>query len=239
MTRVTIGCPVRSRDWIMPRWFTHAELAAEMAGVKTEYVFVGAEDDPTHKVIKDSCPTTFTYVDSQERPEVERNHYWGPPAYRHMAEMRNFLLAAARQTEPDYFLSLDSDILLHEDALHNMLQTIQSGWDAVGGKTWMTESLDACSYITFINSHGMVRPDVSDVIPADVIMAIKLLSPVALAVNYAFDVDGEDVGWSRNATARGLKLAFDGRVCSRHVMYQRDHVSGRLWSEIIDARCGF
>jgi hypothetical protein len=222
----------------MPRWLTHTALAADMAGVDVEYVFVGAKDDPTREVIEQHCTTKFTYVDTQERVEPERNHKWSPTEYRHMVSMRNFLLGAVRQTEPDYFLSLDSDILLHEDALANMIETIQSGWDAVGGKTWMTESRDACSYIMLINSHGMIRPDVDHVIPVDVIMAIKLMSPTALAVNYVFDPDGEDVGFSRACTRQGLKLAFDGRVCSRHVMYQRDR-QGLLWSETIDPRCGF
>jgi hypothetical protein len=90
-----------------------------------------------------------------------------------------------------------------------------------------------------INAHGQYRPDENGVIPVDVIMAIKLLTPQALAVNYIFDQDGEDVGWSRAATAQGLKLAFDGRVCSRHVMHQRDRDTGKLWSEIIDPRCGY
>jgi hypothetical protein len=238
--RVTIGCPIRTREWVMPRWFAHTELAAQSAGVDTEYVFVGAADDPTRKVIEEHCPTTHTYVDTQERVQPDRGHYWSPVEYRHMVSMRNFLLGAVRQTEPDYFLSLDSDILLHEDALANMLETIQTGsWDAVGGKTWMTEAWDACSYIIIINSHGQYRPNVDTVIPVDVIMAIKLMSPEALAVNYVFDTDGEDVGWSRAATARGLKLAFDGRVCSRHVMYQVDRSTGKSWTETVDARCGF
>jgi hypothetical protein len=222
----------------MARWFTHTELAAEMAGVKTEYVFVGAAEDPTRKVIEERCPSQYTYVDTQERVLPERAHVWNPTEYRHMVSMRNFLLGAARQTEPDYFLSLDSDILLHEDALANMLETIQSGWDAVGGKCWMTESTDACSYIILINSHGQYRPDTTLVMPVDVIMAIKLMSPEALAVNYVFDPDGEDVGWSRSASAKGLKLAFDGRCCSKHVMYQRTR-SGLSWLDTVDTRCGF
>jgi hypothetical protein len=238
VTRVTIGCPIRAREWIIERWFTHAELAAQVAGVETEYVFVGAEDDPTHKVIDAHCPSQYRYVDTQERVQAERGHVWNPAEYRHMVSMRNFLLAAARQTEPDYFLSLDSDILLHEDALANMLETIESGWDAVGGKTWMTESRDACSYIILVNSHGQIRPDVDGVIPVDVIMAIKLMNPAALAVDYVFDTDGEDVGYSRAATRVGLKLAFDGRVCSKHVMhrYLRD---GTEALNVVDPRCGF
>ena len=236
--RVTIGCPVRSREWILPRWFTHVSLAADTAGVDLEFVFVGARDDPSHEAIAQHCPGTWKYVDSQEQVQPERAHLWNPTEYRHMTNMRNFLLHAARQTEPDYFLSLDSDILLHEDALANLIETAESGWDAVGGKCWMTEIMDACSYLVVFNAHSYVRPDVSAVIPADVIMAIKLMGPKALAQDYVFDVWGEDVGWSRAAQEAGLKLAFDGRVCSRHVMSQRDR-DGRLWSETVDPRCGF
>lgn len=236
--KVTVGCPVRSREWIMPRWFAHTDLAAAVAGVEVEYVFVGAEGDPTYEVIEATCSRPWRWVGSQERVQRDRTHQWNPTEYRHMTVLRNWLLSAARETKPDFFLSLDSDILLHEDALANLIETAESGFDAVGGKCWMTDRTDACSYIQLVNSHGFVRPDVNRVIEVDVIMAIKLMGPKALAIDYVFDSDGEDVGWSRMAKRAGLRLGFDGRVCSRHVMWQKDR-RGRLWSDTIDARCGF
>ncbi|MGH2868993.1 MAG: glycosyltransferase family 2 protein [Solirubrobacteraceae bacterium] len=235
--KVVIGCPVRSREWIMRRWFFHTSMAAEFAGVDVEYVFVVAADDPSREVIAASAPGPYRFVDSQEvtAPDLRG---WNPTRFRHMTILRNWLLNAVRETDPDYFLSLDSDILLHEDALHNLIDTAGSGYDAVGGKCWMTDLKDACSYLMLINSHGFVRPDVHNVIPVDVIMAIKLMSRKAYAIDYIFDSDGEDVGWSREATRVGLKLGFDGRVCSKHVMREFD-VDGTSRLNAIDPRCGY
>ena len=96
----------------------------------------------------------------------------------------------------------------------------------------MTDHKDACSYANIVNAHSLIRPDCLGVIPVDVIMAIKLMTPEALQEDYCFDTNGEDIGWSKSATAQGLKLAFDGRVCSKHVMRP-----GQL--EKLDPRCGF
>jgi hypothetical protein len=235
---VVIGCPVRDRGWILPRWFSHAALAAEIAGVEAEYMFVMADGDPSLDVIAENCPGEFTVVPSGERfASLPAPHKWNPSRYREMAHLRNRLLAEVRKHNPDYFLSLDSDILLHEDSLANLIETAESGWDAVGGKCWMSETRDHCSYITLLNSQGMIRPEVSTVIPVDVIMAIKLMGPRALKVDYIFDALGEDVGWSRAVAAKGLKIAFDGRVCSKHIMYQT--IRGRNLMDEIDPRVGF
>lgn len=213
-------------------------MAADVAGVEIEYVFVIARDDPTREFISNAqVQVPVHLVESGERLEAD-TRVWGPERYRQMVTLRNILLGAVNKLAPDYFLSLDSDVLLHEDALKNMLATAAEGFDAVGGKCWMTNYTDACSYIQLINSHGFIRPDVTDVIPVDVIMAIKLMNPKAYGVSYFWDGDGEDVGWSRRATAEGCKLAFDGRVCSRHVMARWDR-AGRLWSDVVDVRCGY
>lgn len=235
---MTVGCPVRAREWILPTWFEHVRVAAEAAQVDLDFVFVVPNDDPTQEVIGEHCPAPFRIVPSGERVETD-TRFWSPARYRHMTILRNWLLTAVREQTPDYFLSLDSDILLHPLALHNLIETAGNGWEAVGGKCWMTDHTDACSYINLVNTAGFSRPDVHTVVPVDVIMAIKLLSPeVYNNVSYVFDQRGEDIGYSYGITARGLKIAFDGRVCSRHVMSQYD--SGRKPRlDKIDPRCGF
>lgn len=234
--KVLIGCPVRSREWVMSHWLMHSSLAADIAGVDIEYVFVMSKEDPTLAVIEKNASAPFHVLDSQERVERDERH-WNHTRYREMTRLRNWLLAEVRQREPDLFLSLDSDILLHPDALVYLLQSVEH-FDAVGGKCWMTDTTDACSYIQLVNSHGFHRPDVRSVIPVDVIMAIKLMTPSALAVDYIFDSDGEDVGWSRQATKAGLKLGFDGRVCSKHVMARLNR-NGTSRLTTVDNRCGF
>jgi hypothetical protein len=49
-------------------------------------------------------------------------------------------------------------------------------------------------------------------------MAAKLMTPDAFRVDYEFDLQGEDVGWSRACARAGLTLGWEGRVISKHVL---------------------
>jgi hypothetical protein len=63
-------------------------------------------------------------------------------------------------------------------------------------------------------------------------LAIKLMSPRAYNIDYRFHHQGEDIGWSVAATEKGLKLGWDGRICSKHVM-----AADQL--QLVDPRCGY
>jgi hypothetical protein len=68
--------------------------------------------------------------------------------------------------------------------------------------------------------------------PVGVIMAIKLMTPPAYNVDYEWNHQGEDIGWSLAALARGLKLGWDSRTTTKHVFYPH------LLDEV-DPRCGY
>jgi hypothetical protein len=68
--------------------------------------------------------------------------------------------------------------------------------------------------------------------PVDVIMAMKLMKPSAYWVDYRDHEQGEDVGWSIACQEQHLRLGWDGRVCSKHVMKPEQ-------LDPIDARCGY
>lgn len=232
--RMVIGCPVRDRDWILPAWFTHTEAACAAAGITPTYVFVIADRDHGRELIRDWCLDHGREVHLIGSAEQSKSYLraWSPSRYREMVLLRNWLLAAVREIAPDFFLSLDSDILLHEDTIVNLLQTIRN-YDAVGGKCWMTfKGRVAPSYMQTVNAAGQVRTDSSEVMAVDVIMAIKLMSPAAYNVDYVWHHDGEDLGWSRVAREHGLQLGWDGRCCSKHVMRQED-------LEVCDPRVGY
>jgi hypothetical protein len=48
--------------------------------------------------------------------------------------------------------------------------------------------------------------------------ALKLLSPIAYAVDYELHPQGEDIGWSRACQLAGVKLGWDNRHVSSHIM---------------------
>jgi hypothetical protein len=157
---------------------------------------------------------------------------WGPDRYEQMVELRNRLLGRVRQLAPSWFLSLDSDILLHPQTLTNLLESTER-FDAVGGRTYMTPGDTTCpSWGTVTHSGGLRRSDAEGVFPIQVIMAIKLMSPAAYDVDYEYHAHGEDLGWAAACRRRGLRLGVDARVANKHVM-------SPAMLERTDPRCGF
>ncbi len=216
--KLLIGCPVRKREWILPTWKQYALKSAANAGLVPEFLFVAGVDDLESCTWDDS---TVIAVDEPAREDVRR---WGSDRLQHMVELRNLLLCEVRKIEPTYFLSLDSDILLHPKAIEGMLEHMNRSdvW-AVGGKAFMAPGRDCPSYAIFNNGRkapwaGFHRRDSNGVMEVDILMAVKMMKSSAYGVDYVFHKQGEDVGWSLGVTNAGGALLWDGRYCSKHVM---------------------
>lgn len=212
-----IGCPVYRRAWILPAWFDHVRAACEKANITPAYAFVvDPADEETMEAI--SVQEGGGYVFGVPDKRNQERRAWNKERYEWMVELRNELLGVVRLVEPRLFLSLDSDILLHPDAIANMLETIQE-CDAVGGRAYMTPTgVNFPSYANLGREGSLIRKDFDGVFPIEVIMAIKLMKPQAYSVDYRYDRQGEDIGWSKACREAGLKLMVDARVGNKHVM---------------------
>lgn len=230
-----IGCPIYKRSWAFPQWYTHLMVAIEKAKLSDiGFVFVIDETDSATRMVLNYIPYPTKIIEmKQANPSRER--IWNSDRYQEMVLLRNELLKTVRGIAPDLFLSLDSDIFLHPDTLKNLTETLYaSEWAAVGGKTYMTERETRFpSYANINPSNGALqRMDTIGIIPVQVIMAIKLMKPEAYRVDYEYSDKGEDVGWSLAVRKAGMRVGFDGRVASKHVM--KPEMADK-W----DARVGF
>lgn len=237
-TPLIIGCPVWKREWIMPAWFEHVERAAQNAAVVPHYVFVTDQyKDTTVGVLMDEASRRHRNVDIVHFEQADREDKRDWPRKGRlelMVDLRNALLARVREYEPGFFLSLDSDILLHPDAISSMLEETHR-FDAVGGKCYMGHvgtRLPSCANLD-VNGGMKNRSDADGAAyPKHVIMAIKLMLPQAYRIDYEYSSKGEDIGWSIAARRAGLSLGWDAKVCSKHVMTREQLTK-------IDPRCGF
>lgn len=229
----------------MPTWFDHVEAAAEVAGVDPSYVFVVPSGDETIPVLM-ARAHSYRMVLTDEAEPFEGRGWHLQERVRHMVGLRNQMLATVREDEPEVFLSLDSDVLLAPAALADLLESL-AGYDAVGGGTFMTppeqgppnlnvrgrgEQFPSCGWVR--GQDGLHRRwmEHRGVIPVGVIMAVKAMGPAAYAIDYRFSRDGEDVGWSVAAGQAGLRLGWDNRHPSKHVINPAD-------LDRVDERCGF
>lgn len=225
-----VGCPVVKRGWILPKWFEHLERAVRDLPVSVRCVFLAGrdDDDSWDAIVKCPFPVLPIMVDE---PRAEDVRQWDVDRYVRMVDIRNKLLENVRIERPDYFLSLDSDILLHPDAIKNALQTIER-FDAVGLACYMTKlNLDggapngsthfpSCGFIGGLTNEGAFyrKPMETGAHHVGVIMAAKLMKPSAYSVDYVWDGCGEDIGWSRNCRKHKVRFGWDNRVVNRHVM---------------------
>lgn len=236
-TSLLIGCPVYQREWILPYWFANLDVALRVLDIQNLNLawsfVVDPDDQATLQAIEDQELECVGIVAHPGPHSSERT--WGERGrIEFMAELRNELLESARYLEPEYFLSIDSDILAHPLLLKNLFESIQQ-FDAVGGKAYMGMPDTGTAYPSFgvyNPSNVMVRPDHTAIAQVDVIMAVKLMNRVAYSVDYAYDEMGEDIAWSRSAKELGLSLGWDGRVASKHVMRPE-------LLKTFDDRCGF
>lgn len=234
---VLIAAPVLARGWILEAWSDHAAAAADKAGLDARFLLLGGEADRDTWDAADRIehPLQRVYIDE---PLIVSDREWHDRRrLERMVDLRNQLLTAVRAQTPGYLLSLDTDVLLHPDAVASMRDLLDNDrYAAVGGYCHMSPGRSNPSYAWITRGNGTVslrrEPIDGRTCPVDVIMAIKLMSPAAYAVDYEYERHGEDIGWSLACRRAGLKLAVDARVINKHCM-------DRAALNHIDPRCGF
>ena len=228
-----VGCPVSDRSWILDHWFDHVYTNFHDINAEPSFIFVVPEwDQKSIDILNRRCDPKIIFSGEPERKD-ERS--WSNDRIQHLVKIRNLLLDGVREEDPDFFLSVDSDILLAKDAMSRMMKLLQIHNDAwaVGSKCF----LSAASYAHpnmgwFINNGKYRRENYDGIIRVDILMAIKLMTREAYNTSYSFHRNGEDLGWSENIKASGGTMYWDGSVTSKHIMK-------REMLDAVDRRVGF
>jgi hypothetical protein len=218
---IFVGCPVYDRDWILPRWFEHVEQALD--GEEYGFAFVLDSGDESTLALIDAhaCMVGRPYEIAYALDEGLPGHRnWNnPKRLEYMSDLRNALLSLVRREDPDYFLSLDSDILITKESFDLVKAAVVSGqFDAVAGKTFLGKGRGITNAASYARASGLKRSQAEYLTHADIIMAYKLMNRKAYSIDYKFNNLGEDIGWSLNCRAEGVKLGFEGTVAVKHVM---------------------
>lgn len=233
---ILVGCPLARRDWIITHYLEYTATAIDRTGLDYRFIFLGdVASDPVFPALDIWCAehnTSALKIQSVHDTPAERAHAWHAEDYYRMAALRNQLLQEVRKIQPEYFLSLDSDILLAPQTVTQLLETAEK-FDAVGGKCYMTPPQSkpkrygittekrSPSYGKLKRNGNFTRSEASGVFQVDILMAIKLMSQKAYDIDYTYDHRGEDLGWSQNCRNAGLKLGWDGRTVNKHVWSPR------------------
>ena len=232
--KLIIGCPIYKRDWILPEWIRCIiNQSIDMKDVGL--IFETSPDDfeTTNSLITwkklDKRFQTFEINERKDIPHFEHENngrQWTMSKYHNMVSLRNSILKRVREYQPDFYLSLDSDILLQNpNTIELLIAHIKDGADAVSPLMFMTP-MDS-RFPSVMNwkdeDHNIAyrkeKYPLGEYFQSDVIMAAKMMSKdVYNNVDYQFHKQGEDLGWAKNATEKGFKLYSASYIYAPHLM---------------------
>ncbi|MDD3271046.1 MAG: glycosyltransferase family 2 protein [Syntrophomonadaceae bacterium] len=224
MLKVMIGCPVRDRAWILPRYLDCLEKLNTNT-FQPQYCFIIND-------CSDHSPQILAEF-ARRQPGLVRlieKNYDSPGSYRRgqynfsrLAELRNLLLNAFLQSDGDYLFSLDSDLLVPAGTLTQLLtddRDIVSALVCNGheiGDPGIYNILERGSDGSYIHIRDFPR---NRVFPVDCTGAAYLIkrTVIAAGVRYSSQYGGEDIAFCEAAASRGFNIFCDGRVECLHLM---------------------
>lgn len=234
--KLIVGCPIYKRSWIFRYWaycLENQSIPLEDIG----FIFEASpNDDQTIDLLerwKSGHPEIplFEINVRADLPHFEHeknSRQWTMSKYHNMVNLRNSILNRVRDIKPDYYFSLDSDILIkHPSTIELLIGHIDSGADAVNTLMFMTPiGTQFPSVMTWKNdeenrAYRQEQYPIGKFFKSDVIMAAKMMSKdVYNNVNYEFHIQGEDLGWSLDAKRKGFNLFCASYIYSPHLMHE-------------------
>lgn len=232
--KLVIGCPLYKRAWILHHWIK-CILNQSFDLSKIGFIFeVSPNDDETISILEvfkklEKRIPYFEIVSRSDIPHfehIENGRNWSISKYENMVSLRNFLLNRVREIDPDYYFSLDSDILLENSStIELLIAHMKSGADAVNPLMFMTPVSDmypsVMSWREDIPSkaYRLQKYPIGEYFQADVIMAAKMMSrKVFRNIDYSIHEQGEDIAWSYECKLRDYRLFCASYLYAPHIM---------------------
>lgn len=231
--KILIGAPVYKREWILPHWFEALENQ-DVSLNQIGFIFETASDDKGTKDLLFDWHAKHPQVwhfDARDNTDAEHvaHHVsgvrkWQPTRYQSMVILRNSLLAKARALDPDFYLSLDTDVLFENPSTITELIKTTEYADAVSPLMYMTPmTANFPNVMSWVDGRPIKARrgtyPIGERFQADVIMAAKLMTPkVFHNVDYQIHRQGEDLGWSANCFNANYKLYCASDIYTPHIM---------------------
>jgi len=234
--KLLIGCPIYKRSWILPLWI-RGIITQSLDMSNIGFVFETAPDDESTIASLEAWKKydkNIPYFNIKIREDIphfehqENGRQWTVSRYENMTSLRNSLLNTVKEVEPDYYFSLDSDILLeNQSTIELLIAHIKDGADAVSPLMFMTPHNILYPSVMSWRSENDSMAYRKDSYPlgtyfqSDVIMAAKMMSKKVYSnTEYSIHNQGEDVGWSLNCRKNQYKLFCASYIYCPHIMNQ-------------------
>lgn len=242
--KLIIACPIYKRDWILPYWISHI-VSQDINIENVGFIFEAAPDDiETIEILEKwkNSDSRIPHFEINVRSDLAHHEHknngrqWTMSKYENMVSLRNSILNRVRELQPDYYFSLDSDILLlNKNTINLLIAHINDGADAVNTLSYMTPvGTNYPSVMSWKEGQSGIATrsqqyPIGSFFRSDVIMASKMMSKKVYSnVDYRVHRQGEDVGWSQDAGLMGYKLFCASYIYTAHIM-SRDMLQSFLY----------
>lgn len=235
---IIIGCPIYKREWILDLWFECIENQTVPLSEIGFLFEMGPDDDETHVALlkwhsnHPNVPVFDGVIRMNERhathPPSRRT--WNLEAYYKMVSLRNNLLDRVTCLEPDYYFSLDSDILLENPkTLEILCEEIDNRQPcSVSPLSFMfPKGYEFPSVMSWVHKVGgkagreLSTYEFGKTFRADIIMAAVMMSKdVYQNVRYQWHRQGEDLGFATQSAEQGYPMYCVSSVYCPHIMHQ-------------------
>jgi len=225
--KIMIGCPVRNRGWILPRYLKCLENLDYPENLK-RYAFVinNCSDDTEHilEAFAQKHPGRVELI--YENVPGSRGHRRGSYSLKALAHLRNLLLQTFLISDCDYLLSVDSDILMPPSSLRQLLADDLHIVSALvcNGHQIGDENIYNVLMREKENYQHILNFPRHRVFPVDCTGAAYLIKREVIekGARYSAECGAEDIGFCQMAFQLGYKIYCDGRIEGEHVMAEQD-----------------
>ena len=210
-----MACPVYERAWVLEQWFDHLDSWP----LHLSFVFAWTPgQDRTLDIIQERAASAHIIIADEGDHSTERD--WGKRTrIETLADMRNALLAYARDVQPAFYFSLDSDVLVAPWEYSKRL--FDTSFDAVAPLVYLGSGDTSNAFYWRGDGHiSRVHKERHYAAQqrVDVIAAAVLMKPAAYNFgSYSYDMLGEDIAWAKSVRDQ-VKVGFDSSVVYKHIM---------------------
>lgn len=223
--RVMIGCPVRDRAWILPRYL-QCLLNLDYPQHELEYAFIinDCQDNTADLLeqfaVEQKSPVRLVYNNNSGYTGCSRGYY----SFSRLAELRNHLLNQFLNSECAYLFSLDSDILVSPPTLPALLENqcdivsalVFNGF--ISGNQPVYNILRRNEKEQFVHITDFARNVLLRVDCTGAACLIKRKVIADYGIRYSARWGAEDIAFCMEASRQGLKIYCDTRVECCHIM---------------------
>ncbi len=227
---VTIGCPVRDREWILPAYLESLKKL-DYPSDKISFIFIlNDSKDFSKSILMDFKKENEKYynkidiyTENKNAIKDKRVQATRRKIFKSLAELRNSLL---EKIETDYFFSIDCDILVFPDTLKLLISNQK---DIVAAVISNDSIQNPNAVYPNIRTNLLVEKEgrmvhyynypLESLFQVDCTGAIYLMTKeVCQKVRYDYDDDGEDIPFCINAKKEGFEIWADSRIHANHIM---------------------